>query len=344
MKNYFLATLFIVNSVFLVFSQKTVYFDSDWKKTKKRKASYYREISKTDNFYAIKDYFMNGSIQMTGAYKDSKTTIKTGPFVYYDSSRNVVLKSHFTDGKLSGKFERLYPNGNVRQVKFYVDNKQNGPYQEFYPNGQLRAEGNYSMGKFIGEWKRFYETGEPLIIMNIDSQGSGKFKSLHINGLTQEEGEFIERNSYGIWTLKDNNGNIVQSKECGFETPFVLKDYEAFFSPNYVLNDEPDNNIIEFPEREAKFIGGNEALAQYIASSVNYPEKAIKKEIADKIFVSFVVEVDGSISNVKIIKGHKLLREETIRVVQNMPKWYPGESNGKKARTRCKLPINYTLN
>jgi len=106
-----------------------------------------------------------------------------------------------------------------------------------------------------------------------------------------------------------------------------------------------ENGIIEFPDVEAKFPGGVYAMQKYIANTVVYPPKAIIKNITGKVYVVFIVEPDGSISNVKAKKGtSKILRKEAERVVRKMPKWDAGEANGRKVRVRCLLPINFTLN
>jgi TonB family protein len=64
-----------------------------------------------------------------------------------------------------------------------------------------------------------------------------------------------------------------------------------------------------------------------------------------RVYLSFVVETDGSITNIAIERGVSTdLDKEAKRLLRNMPAWSPGEAKGKKSRTRCRLPINFTLN
>ena len=106
-----------------------------------------------------------------------------------------------------------------------------------------------------------------------------------------------------------------------------------------------EKEIIEFPDVEAQFPGGAAALQQWIVDNVNYPQTAIEMNEQGRVYLSFVVEPDGSITNVKVIKGvSKDLDREAKRLVRAMPKWTPGEAAGEKARTRCQIPINFTLN
>lgn len=103
--------------------------------------------------------------------------------------------------------------------------------------------------------------------------------------------------------------------------------------------------IIEFPDVEATFPGGPAKMQEWIAKNVKYPQTSIELGEQGKVYVSFVVEPDGTISNVQVERGiSEDLDREAKRLVRNMPAWNPGEAGGKKARTRCRLPINFTIN
>lgn len=103
--------------------------------------------------------------------------------------------------------------------------------------------------------------------------------------------------------------------------------------------------VIEFPDVEATFPGGPAAMQQWIAKNVQYPQTSIELGEQGKVYVSFVVEPDGSITGIKVERGvSDDLDREAKRLVRKMPEWIPGEAGGKKARTRCRLPINFTLN
>lgn len=104
------------------------------------------------------------------------------------------------------------------------------------------------------------------------------------------------------------------------------------------------NEEVEFVETPAKFPGGEEELAKFINEHVTYPKEAIEMNIQGKVYCRFVVEIDGSLSNIEIVRSpDALLSDEAIRIVQLMPKWKPGEVGGKKLRTRVMQPINFVL-
>lgn len=101
---------------------------------------------------------------------------------------------------------------------------------------------------------------------------------------------------------------------------------------------------ILFPDVEAKFPGGTVEMQRWIANNVVYPEISIEIEDQGKVYLTFVVEEDGEITSIAVTKGvSKELDREAKRVASQMPKWIPGEVAGKRVRTRCNLPIVFTL-
>ncbi len=103
--------------------------------------------------------------------------------------------------------------------------------------------------------------------------------------------------------------------------------------------------IVDFPDVEAAFPGGAAAMKKWIQQNVVYPE--ISRELGDqgRVYVTFVVEPNGSITGVGVMRGGVTdeLNREAKRLVRNMPKWEAGEVKGAKVRARCRLPITFTL-
>lgn len=94
-----------------------------------------------------------------------------------------------------------------------------------------------------------------------------------------------------------------------------------------------------------EFPGGQEALIFYLKKSIRYPKECVKNNITGKVYVRFVVNEDGNISDTEIIKssGNILLDEEAMRVVNSMPAWKPGKQQGKNVKVHFTLPINFSL-
>jgi len=99
-----------------------------------------------------------------------------------------------------------------------------------------------------------------------------------------------------------------------------------------------------FVEQMPEYIGGESELRNFLINSVKYPDEAKKKGIQGKIFVSFVVAKDGSVTEAKIVRGvDPLLDAEALRVVNAMPKWVPGKQNGKDVPVQFTVPIKFEL-
>lgn len=106
-----------------------------------------------------------------------------------------------------------------------------------------------------------------------------------------------------------------------------------------------DDKIFMVVEDSPTFPGGEGEMMRYISNNIEYPQMEKENGIEGKVVVNFVVNEDGSISNIKILKGiTKGLNEEAKRVIKTMPKWEPGEQRGKPVKVRVNLPIRFSLN
>ena len=108
--------------------------------------------------------------------------------------------------------------------------------------------------------------------------------------------------------------------------------------------EEADAPVFFIVEEMPVFPGGEEALRKYIAQSVKYPAIAQENGIQGRVFVAFVVNTKGAVTDVKIARGvDPNLDKEAIRVVTNMPKWSPGKQRGKAVKVSYTVPINFVL-
>ena len=105
-----------------------------------------------------------------------------------------------------------------------------------------------------------------------------------------------------------------------------------------------NDKVLEKAEVMPEFPGGDQALFDFVSKNVVYPEEAKDKEIAGRVLVSFVVEKDGSIGEVKVVQGiGGGCDEEAVRVVKAMPKWKPGKDKGKPVRVSYMMPFTFKL-
>jgi len=111
------------------------------------------------------------------------------------------------------------------------------------------------------------------------------------------------------------------------------------------IEEEDDEEFFMVVENMPEFPGGDLGLMKFIQKNVKYPAIAKEYNITGKVYVSFIVDKGGSVTNVKIVRGvDKNLDAEALRVVSALPKYKPGKQRGKPVRVMFTIPINFTLN
>lgn len=187
------------------------------------------------------------------------------------------------------------------------------------------------------------------IFVNFENKVSPCEKSLfgEFGPPPSEENQTLERNSprmqmmmndFLIYFLIDYNSNnrIVSAHfdhETSIDIPAKPIQEKSYGDP-----------IVEYPDIVAQFPGGADEMKRFVNKNLKYPE--ISREMADqgRVYAQFVVNEDGTIEQVKILRGvSRDIDNETIRLIKSMPNWTPGESQGKLVRTRVRIPINFIL-
>lgn len=145
----------------------------------------------------------------------------------------------------------------------------------------------------------------------------------------------------------------ISCQQSADETPAAVKSTEAIPAPPPPPPPPPPTSetstgaeqVFTVVENMPQYPGGEEARMNYMIKNVKYPKEAKEKGIQGTVYATFIVEKDGSINNVKIIKGiDTRCDEEAFRVVSEMPKWKPGTQNGKAVRVKFTMPISFKLN
>ena len=107
---------------------------------------------------------------------------------------------------------------------------------------------------------------------------------------------------------------------------------------------EKNQQVFDVVEQMPEYPGGPSALIEYLSQNVKYPEDAKQQKIEGRVLATFVVETDGSVSNVEVVKpAFPSLDAEAVRLLSAMPKWTPGMQSGKVVRVKFTVPINFSL-
>ena len=107
---------------------------------------------------------------------------------------------------------------------------------------------------------------------------------------------------------------------------------------------QKNQQVFDVVEQMPEYPGGMQALFEYLGQNLKYPGDAKEQKVEGRVIAIFVVETDGSISNVEVVRPvFPSLDAEAVRVLSGMPKWKPGMQSGKVVRVKYTVPINFNL-
>ena len=133
--------------------------------------------------------------------------------------------------------------------------------------------------------------------------------------------------------------------EVEIEDELEIEDTESDEDEIIEIEEEDDDEFFMVVENMPEFPGGDLGLMKYIQKNVKYPPIAKEYNITGKVYVQFIVDKSGTVTNVKVVRGvDKNLDAEAVRVVKSLPKYKPGKQRGKPVRVMFTIPINFTLN
>jgi TonB family protein len=141
--------------------------------------------------------------------------------------------------------------------------------------------------------------------------------------------------------------NILESKRV--VTPDLPNYYRFKFKNNSVLNVNKKDivnkpAVFEIVENMPEFPGGEGALKKYLVDNIEYPQAAREAGVQGRVFINFIVEKDGEITDVRVLRGiGSGCDKEAVRVIKNMPKWKPGMNKGEMVRVSFNLPVKFSL-
>lgn len=108
--------------------------------------------------------------------------------------------------------------------------------------------------------------------------------------------------------------------------------------------DEDNEEVLKIVEELPQYPGGMVEFMKWLTATLKYPDQALKRRIQGKVIVSFIVNKDGTLSDIKLAKSvNKLLDDEALRVARMMPNWKPGIDKGKPCRTMIAVPIVFEI-
>lgn len=300
--------------------QNVYFFKNNGRQVNQRdSADYTRVVREPDSgstFYKVMEYYLNGKPKAFGQSSSIYPIKLEGTYVTYNLNGNKNSVLNYKAGFLAGAQHHYFPNGKLQETRTYADvlAKNENPFKRDYLVTTLNDT-----------------TGSPLV-----TNGNGKYISYN-KDLTKVITVGMIKNGLkdGEWKMNIGNDSILVTENYN-EGKFITGSAKLANGESYTYTqaDSP-------PE----FKGGMQAFYKFLAQTLRYPSAAQEKRLQGRVQLSFIVERDGTITNIKEtgISPGAVLTSEAIRVISLSPAWNPGIKFGRPVRTTYTVPVVFTL-
>lgn len=267
------------------------------------------------------DLIFEGKNQAYGAYRLRKSTPKRNFYsVLVIAAAALLIVGIFWVKKAYDEYQAAHvAQTSVTEVSAIKETKKKAEVKRKEPIVQEKKQ------EVVKEVKSSIKFTAPVIKKDDEVKPEDEMR-------TQSE---LSSNNTAIGAL-DVKGNS--------ETGQILQVAQRVADEPVAPKPEVEKKVFDVVEQQPSFPGGPAAMMAYLRSHIVYPAAAQDNNIQGKVIVQFVVEPDGSISGVRVVKPvDPNLDREAARVVSSMPKWIPGKQNGQAVRVRFTLPVAFTL-
>jgi TonB family protein len=371
---FFCCVLLWINS----FSQIPVrlYFNQNWQLCKKESAAYYRDAKFDTTMYQyvgdVEDYTISGNLVMKGFYQGK---MRNGEFTSHYGNGTIESIGPYSHDLRIGTWKYFYPNGIQKtELEFFPPNNYTIKFFNDSTGKQVLRDGT-------GKWEERYEyldASPPLIVINQGAYKNGKKNGKWICRLesgkkiyeeTYRDGEFFGGYNFDSDGKKKESYNEPFKNHMTIPQKFQLTENLIFVSgvdqsdypfltklpgpKTHAQKPRPDtqgkesDEVFTVIEVSAMPEGGFPNFYKTIAEIQKYPAEAKKKRIAGRVFVEFVINKDGSLSDFHVIQGiGGGCDEEAIRCIKDSTTkcpWKPGTQRGIAVKQRYTLPIIFRL-
>ena len=311
---------------------------------------------------ASKKWHQNGNLLSSGNYSKDK---KEGIWKYWHDNGKLQMKGLYKEGVKNDIWEFWYDHGQMSSKGSYLIIEDNDPYiigkqknavkdgewQHWHPNGQKAILLHYKTGKLnrIGyEWHpngqkaTEYDFDKKVLLNGWDLEGkqtvidgTGSMKHYQ-NSVLVSFGNYKNGLKIGKWTyyLEGNRQNEVNK----------VHDNSEITSLEQKTPTTDDQRVFKIVEKNAEPKQGMGAFYKYVSKECKYPKYAKKKGIEGRIFINFIVNKDGTLSNFRALRQITFcLEREALRVMRNAPNWNPATQRGKPVRVNMTIPLLFKL-
>ncbi|MBK0381481.1 TonB family protein [Pedobacter sp. SD-b] len=276
-------------------------------------ADFTRTISITknnENLYDVNEYYLDKTVKKIG-----------------NSTTDHFLPSY------NGNVISYYHNGKKKSEEIFVKGVLKGESKYYYHNGALKKDVIFDIDDKQNRIEQIKEFKDSLGNNFLDAEATGAFKLIESNG-NIIEGNYLKGYKDKEWKTVNKKLNVT-----------YLDEYNSgkFVSGKTI---DPEGKTTKYNELETfpTFNGGLSAFGSFLSHNLRYPSNAIDNNLQGRVYLQFVIEKDGALTDAKVIKGiGGGCDEEALRVINLSPKWNPGTQRGKPVRVNYTVPIFFQL-
>jgi TonB family protein len=271
---------------------------------------------------------------------DSGSTLYHMEEVYANGNKKFMGK--YTAGdppKFDGVKLTFFKNGNKESVTNYKNGSKTGDEISYFPNGKLYVQKSYPDN---GKPDNSFRDDFTIVLLNdstgktLMTNGNGYYQAYDTDfSYVKEEGEMKDGKMTGTWkgNFKDDNITFTENYDNG-----------ALISGASVNKEGKTTTYIKSRMQMPEFEGGVQAFSLYLGKNIKYPANARKYGVEGRVILSFSVEKDGTITDIKVIRSvNPELDEEALRVLRKSPNWIPGTRFGLPVKVKYAVPIMFKL-
>jgi TonB family protein len=304
----------------------------------------------TTHITSVTSYFPNGETKLVIRYHNNKKEMSRW---YYSDQHNLDSAiNYYPTGRTRDAMYTSYTN-DEGMTQFYI-------YRAYHANGKLQAKGYKHRLEKTGTWLLYDSLGRlQTSISYQENLPFGWFMAYHPNGKMKVKAYCYESITDTI-LVYDKNGSRVQQSNPNYSK--TIAEVQAQFpevkfrDPNNFPPDHKRKGVVmlgdsirgegKWSDVPAMFPGGNDSLNAFIRKHVQFPEPERRLSKEGEVHIKFLVEKDGTLSDIQIVKvvyGAPGFTKETMQLMRAMPKWTPAKTKGKIVRVYYTLPIRFSL-
>jgi TonB family protein len=284
---------------------------------------------------AFKMWHPNGQLGFNGNYENN---LKDGIFESFDASGNPERKGSYQKGKLID---------GVAVVQDFVYDAPEVPVQ-YKGNDSLLNKILLKKSANLVDVVTMDSTVEDFLDLKFTIHKSGQVKKVEITNPAIPVEEEIIQTIFSKQFMDFQPATIEGAPVSSYFSKSFYLTNKGLQVTSDLLNkkriDSKYDDVYTIVEDMPEFPEGEMGMRKFLAQTIRYPLEAAEKNIQGKVFVSFIIQKNGTVGDISLVRGvHPLLDKEAMRVVRQMPKWKPGHQAGEAVKVSYTIPINFVL-